>query len=195
MQKPLQVTFRDMEHSDAVMRAIQDKAADLETFSSHIISCDVAIETPHERKHRGNLYRCRINIRVPGSELVVGRSPDRHGAHEDVYVAIRDSFKAARRELQDYERRRRQDVKVHVGPPHGVITRLFPNEGNGFLTKEDGTEVFFHQNSVIGDFDDLELGMEVRFSEEMGTKGPQASSLTPVGKSGHVAMAKPATHN
>jgi len=185
VQKPLQITFRDMDTSDAVKAAVQDKAAELEKYSEHIISCHVVIERPHHHKAQGSLFHCRIDMTVPGHELVVGRNPDKHGAHEDVYVAIRDAFNAAKRELQGYERKRRNQVKHHEAPPHAIVAQLFPSESYGFLKSEDGREIYFHANSVIGGFDDLELGVEVRFAEEIGEKGPQASSVTPVGKSGH----------
>lgn len=107
MQTALRVTFRGMDTSDNVKRAVEAKVSALETFSSHLITCDVAVSRPNSGQHKGQLYRCRIDLRVPGAELVVGGHPDKNAAHEDVYVAIRDAFKAVRRELQDYERRRR----------------------------------------------------------------------------------------
>lgn len=192
MEKPLQITFRNMKPSGAIKRDIEEKAAALEAVSSHLISCHVVMEVPHQHKRHGQHYRCRIEMEVPRHKLVAGRSPDQRDAHEDASIAIRDAFRAARRELQALERRRRHRGKTHAAPPHAVVSRLFPNEGNGFLTTADGREIFFHKNSVIGDFDDLVLGAEVRFAEEQGEKGPQASTVTPVGKSGHSPMARSA---
>ena len=63
-------------------------------------------------------------------------------------------------------------------PPRVRITALFPDKGYGFLTSPEGYDVYFHENSVVNkDFKKLEIGMEVRFAEEMGEKGPQASSV------------------
>jgi len=117
--------------------------------------------------------------------VVVGRHPAEHAAHHDIYVAIRDAFDAARRQLADHVRRRRGQVKERVGPPHGVVLRK--GDDYGFLADDDGREIYFHRNSVVGGFDDVIAGDEVRFTEEMGDEGPQATSVVPVGKSGHAA--------
>ena len=84
-----------------------------------------------------------------------------------------DAFKEARRQLQDYVRQMRGDVKAHETQPGGVVTKLFPEEGYGFIQTPDGREVYFHANSVVDTaFDDIGLGSEVRFIEEAGEKGP-----------------------
>jgi ribosomal subunit interface protein len=109
MQTPLQITIRDMEHSDALETHIRDKVAKLEEFSSHITSCRVVVEIPHKHQHQGKQFNVRIDIGVPGSEIVVNRD---HA--EDVYVALRDAFDAAKRRLEDYARKIRGDVKTHA---------------------------------------------------------------------------------
>ncbi len=99
------------------------------------------------------------------------------------YVAIRDAFNAARRQLQDYVRSRRGEIKVHDVPPHGTITALHPDQNFGWITTSDGREIYFHRNSVTNaDFDRLETGSEVRFNEEDGDEGPKATMVHVVGK-------------
>jgi cold shock CspA family protein len=62
-----------------------------------------------------------------------------------------------------------------------------PEWGYGFLETPDGRELYFHEHSVLdGGFPELEVGSEVRFIEEPGEKGPQATTVTPVGRHGHV---------
>jgi cold shock CspA family protein len=96
---------------------------------------------------------------------------------------LRDAFKAARRQLQDRQRVRRGDVKPHETPPHGVIASLDRERGCGRLRASDGREIYFHRNSVLNaDFDRLEPDMQVRFTEESGDEGPQASSVQLIGK-------------
>jgi cold shock CspA family protein len=125
----------------------------------------------------------RIDLTVPGTELVVSRESGLNHAHEDAYVAIRDAFKAARRKLDNYTRRQRQEVKTHEAPPHGHVAQLFPEEGYGKIETPDGREIYFHKNSVLnGGFAKLVAGSEVRFVEESGEKGPQASTVQLVGK-------------
>jgi len=58
------------------------------------------------------------------------------------------------------------------------VVKIFPGEGYGFLEDDEGREIYFHRNSVLdGAFQRLEVGSEVRFAEEAGEKGPQASSV------------------
>ena len=207
MKIPLQITFRHMPPTPAVEENIREKAAKLDELHDGIMGCRVAVEAPHRHHHKGKAYVVRIDLTVPGGELVVNREPKRlvpkkttlgaepekeltelhepskHAAHEDLYVAIRDAFNAAGRKLQNHARRRRGKVKVHE--PHAVarIASLRPKEDHGFLLTPDGREVYFHRNSVLAPgFDRLEIGHEVYFAEELGDKGPQASTVRLAGK-------------
>src|SRR5262249_41753743 len=99
--------------------------------------------------------------------------------------AINDAFKRARRRLQDQARRVRGRVKQHETQPVGTVTRLDSSGEFGFLQAADGHEVYFHRNSVLaGGFDQLEVGSRVSFSEAVGEKGPQASTVKLLGKHG-----------
>jgi ribosomal subunit interface protein len=178
MQTPLEIVFHQVDRSPAVEDAVRERVARLERFAHDITSCRVTVETPHRHHQQGNLYAVRVELRYPGSELVVNRSPAAKHAHEDVYVALGDAFRAARRQLQDRQRVRRGDVKPHHAPPHAVIASLDRTRDYGRLRTSDGREVYFHRNSVINaDFDRLSPDMEVRFHEEAGEQGPQASSV------------------
>ncbi len=177
MRLPLQISFRNMHHSEVVERAIVERAERFERFSDQIMGCRVVVETRHHR-HQGNLYHVRIDLTLPGHEIVVGREPALHHAYEDVYVAVRDAFDAAGRRLEDYVRRRNHRVKVHESPPHGHIARLDYGKGHGFIETPDGREIYFHQNAVLnGDFASLAVGAAVIFAEEQGEDGPQASTV------------------
>lgn len=112
MQTPLQITIRDIEHSEALEAHIRDKANKLEEFSDHIMSCHVVVDMPHKHHKQGKQFNVRIDIGVPGSEIVVN-----HDHNEDVYVALRDAFDAAKRRLEDYARKIRGDIKTHVTIP------------------------------------------------------------------------------
>ncbi len=183
MKLPLQVTFRNMDASAAVEADIRDKAAKLDQYCGDIMSCRVVVEFLHRHHHQGNLFHVRIDITVPDEELVVSRTPEEHHAHEDVYVAVRDAFNAATRQLQDYNARRQQHVKRHEPESHGRIIQLIPMQDYGVILTPDNREIYFHRNSVLNaDFDKLEEGIEVRFHEEAGEKGPQASTVKVEGK-------------
>ena len=185
MQIPLEITIRDFPRWEAVEDAIREKAARLEQFCDNITSCRVLVEAPHRSQSKGQLYHVRIDLTVPGREIVVKRDPPQNTRNEDVYVAVRDAFKAAQRRLQDYVRERRGQVKQHEVPPHGRVAKLF--DGYGFIETPDGREIYFHENAVLNEaFESLGTGTEVRFTEEQGEKGPQASTVRVVGRHHHL---------
>ncbi len=108
MQIPLQITIRGIDHSEALESHIHEKSKKLEEFFDHITSCRVVVEVPHKHHQQGKQFNVRIVISVPGSEIVAN-----HDHAEDVYVALRDGYNAAIRQLEDYARKIRGDVKTH----------------------------------------------------------------------------------
>ncbi len=183
MQVSPQITFRDMEPSPALETAVCEKMDRLERFYDRIIACHVVIEAPHRRHHQGRLYGVRIDITLPGGQVVVSHDRQRDHAHEDVYVALRDAFDAAYRQLDDYHRRQDGAVKTHVLPSAGEVVSVMADKGYGFIRSLDGHEVYFHEHSVLdGAFARLVPGSAVRFVEELGERGPQASRVQPIGK-------------
>ena len=106
---PLQITFRGMESSEAVTARITERAKRLERYHDHITACRVVFEQANKHHHQGKLHNVRIDIKVPGSEIVVNRDK-----HEDIYVALRDAFDAAKRQVEEFGRRQRGDVKHHA---------------------------------------------------------------------------------
>jgi ribosome-associated translation inhibitor RaiA/cold shock CspA family protein len=174
MKLPLHITARNFDLSKVTREEIHKRAEKLDTYYDQIMHCRVVVEVPHRHHREGLLYNVRIDMTVPGAELVIKREPN-----EDLDVAIRDAFDAARRQLEDFARRHRGAVKHHEELPHARISALFPDKSYGFLTTPDGREIYFHEHSVINrDFKHLQVGMEVHFTEERGEKGPQASTLT-----------------
>jgi hypothetical protein len=127
---PVQITFRNMPPYDKVAARVQEEAEKLDEFYRRITSCRV-IEIPHRHHTLGEQFHVRIELGVPGGEIVVRYEASLHSAvqrgdeeewekhleahpqHKDIDVVIRDAFKAARRRLQDYARRQRGQVKVH----------------------------------------------------------------------------------
>lgn len=179
MQPPLQITWQEVPQSDALEADIRNKTEKLGQYYDKIINCHVVVGAPHRHHRQGNLYRLRIGINVPGKEIVVTRDPGDRNAHEDMYVTIRDAFNAARRQLQDYARVQQGEVKQHDELLPATVSKTFPEDGYGFLLSPEGDEVYFHRNSLMnGDFDSLDVGMEVRYVEEMGYKGPQAKRVS-----------------
>ena len=183
MQIPLQITFHNTQRSDALEAKIRSRAEKLEKFCDSIIGCRVAVEAPHHHHAAGSHFLVRVEVTVPGEKLIAHREPDAHHAYTDVYVAVRDAFDTMQRRLEDYERRRRGQVKAHEAPAHGRVIELHPGDNYGRIETPEGRLVYFHRDSIVeGDFDTLGVGAEVRFEEEMGERGPQASTVRLIGK-------------
>ena len=109
MQIPLQISFRGVERSNALYNAIHDKVEKLERYYEHVMSCRVVLEVDARHKHQGKQFTVRIDLKVPGGEIAVTREHS-----EDVLIALRDAFDAARRQLEDFVRTQRGDVKHHA---------------------------------------------------------------------------------
>jgi cold shock CspA family protein len=147
-----------MNHSAEIAALIQAKAAKLDTFADHILSGQVVVRLAGKHHEHGNLFEVRIDLTVPGEKIAVTRQPSAHTA-----------------------------VKTLESSPHARVSELFPDDGYGFITTPDGREIYFHRHSVLQEgFDDLQIGTEVSFVEEQGKKGPQASTVKPVGKHHHL---------
>lgn len=182
MQRPLQLRWHNLDPSDALAALVTEEAERLERFHDRITGCAVTLEAP-SRHHRqsGSQYRVRIELTVPGDKLVVGRDPPRTRAHSDLIAAVKAAFREARRQLEDYARR--LDDRVKAREPSGVaaVARLVPEDGYGFLRTADDREIYFHERSVLkGGFRRLGVGDTVRYVEEAGEEGPQASTVVPL---------------
>ena len=107
MQVPLQITVRGMPHSEALDARIREKVLKLEEFHPQITSCRVAVEEMGKHQQQGRHFQVKIDVRVPGREMVANRDHD-----EDVYVALRDAFDALKRRLEEEIRPKRAEVKA-----------------------------------------------------------------------------------
>jgi cold shock CspA family protein len=184
MQTPLQLRWHGLDPSDAIAGHVGEEVARLERFWDRIVGCVVTLETPsRHHRHTGTKYRVRIELSVPGARLVVGRDPPKTWKHTDLYVAVKEAFREAQRRLEDHLRRLDGRVKRHTTQARGEVARIEPIDGFGFLRTPDGREIYFHERSVLnGGFRRLRVGSVVRFAEEAGDEGPQASTVTPVGR-------------
>ena len=133
MKVPVQITFRNLESSPMVEAWVREETEKLETFYDHIINCRVALEIPHRHHSKGKQCHVRIDLTLPGKELVVKREPAASSRsrktkaalagkvkkiepHHDLRLAIHDAFKTAGRRVQDFARLHRGDVKRHRFP-------------------------------------------------------------------------------
>ena len=181
MQSPLRVSFKNIPVIDSAEELCLQEVEKLERFHDRITSCRVVISRPGKRHRKGNLYEVRVDLRVPGGEVVTTRTPPEHHEDEDLDVAIHEAFHKVRRQLEDLVRRQRMNVKKHEDSPQGEVLRMMPLEGYGFIRTPDGREIYFHKNSVLdGGYDTLEVGTSVSYLEEHGDDGAHATSIRPV---------------
>ena len=137
----------------------------------------MVVESAHHHRSKGRLYSVHVNVTLPGGEVVVshhiGRNPKKH---DKVYAAMNDAFAETMQKLTRFNEIRRSDTKTHeLYYDNGVVSNYFPDDGYGFLSTLDGTEIYFHRNAVEKDrFLSLDIGQKVRFmlASELGRKGP-----------------------
>ena len=114
MRTPVQITWRHVEPSYPLAAKIYERAAKLDGIHDGLTACHVIVEAPHRQHHHGTPFHVRVELSLPGTTLVVNREPAQHDAHADPFVAIRDAFDAARRQLDEYVRRQRGDTKTRA---------------------------------------------------------------------------------
>lgn len=184
MQTPVEIDFRGITATPEMHEQVARYLAQLEQRYGRITAGRVVVKGPGGHHRTGGLYEISIHVALPdGREVHVDRTPQVDERHGQWRFALHDAFRHARRQLQDEVRRLEGKVKQHDGPPIGTVTKLDPSGEFGFLETADGREYYFHRNSVLdGGFDRLSLGRLVTFAEEMGEKGPQASTVRPLGK-------------
>ncbi len=182
MQIEPSVTFLNVEASDALQSKIQQRIEHLDRLFPNLTGCRVRVARDDTHRHQGHLYHVRIDVTAPGHELVVDPAAAQDRGHEDPYVALRDAFDAMQRRVQDLARTMRGDVKTHVPPAHGHVVEIDTAAGRGRIVAADGSSLYFTRNAVLGErFGQLRVGSEVRFAEQPGDDGPQASSVAPIG--------------
>ena len=183
MDVPLEIRFHGMDSSESVEQRIREKVAKLERKYGRLVACRVGVEKPHNQHRTGNVYEVHIELSVPGTELVVSREP--HGLGEryknpDIYQAVNAAFDAAERQLQQFKDKQQGEVKVHDGEMQltGTVTDLRLEQGYGFLDNAQGSQIWFHRNSVMdATLEDLSVGERVHYVETIGVTGPQASKV------------------
>ncbi|HUL02161.1 MAG TPA: HPF/RaiA family ribosome-associated protein [Gemmatimonadales bacterium] len=180
---PLRIAVRNTELSPARETDIRHRVALLTRHYDRIMNCVVTVEVPQRRRRSDAAqYRVRLDLTLPRGELAITHQP-----RADLRTAVQDVFRTAERRLEAYTRRLNGAVKRHEPPPIGRVSQYYPLAGYGFIEAPDGHELYFDKNSVLENaFDRLDVGMEVRFNEEPGEKGPQATSVALVAQH-HVA--------
>jgi ribosomal subunit interface protein len=181
MKVPVEISYREIDKTEAIDALIHEKLAKLEKFCDHISSCHIAIEKIHDHPKSGSPYRVRLDITVPpGHEIAAVSNPDEGNQYKPLEAVIRDAFEAARRQLVKLNEKQHDQIKAHPQQAmKAVVTKLFPEQGYGFLkTTDTGREIYFQRNSVANDdFERIKVGTGVQYSEIEGEMGPQATTI------------------
>jgi cold shock CspA family protein/ribosome-associated translation inhibitor RaiA len=185
MQKAVEIDFQGMNADPALRRLVDKHITTMEERFGEFAWCRVVIKAPSDHHRKGGPYEVNIHILLHrGRDVDVGRTATADERHADPIFAVNDAFKRALRRLQERARRRRGEVKSHNGQPVATVKTINGHDF-GFLETADGREIYFHRNSVINDgFVHLAPGTRVTYCEETGLKGPQASTVKPLGKHG-----------
>jgi ribosomal subunit interface protein len=174
MQQPLQITFRDIDHSAAVEARIREKIDKLDTFYNHITSCKVVVGMVQKHQQQGKLHNISIFVSVPGKEFAVSHQPN-----ENLYLAIQGAMDSLREQLDTYHRRLYGDTKDHGERLPGEIVRLMEDDCYGFIADEEKNEYYFNLTHLIGvKFNQLHVGDKVRFMPAVGNEGLQARRVS-----------------
>jgi hypothetical protein len=131
MSTPISITFPRSRPTPWLASAIETRVNRLSAICDDVQSCRVVVDIPHRHHRRGNRFRVRIELAVPGEDVAITRDANIHGAirasdetawrkqydveamHRDIRLVLTDAFAAARRRLRDYVQLRRREVKRH----------------------------------------------------------------------------------
>lgn len=181
MQTPLEIAFHNLQSSAHIEADIRERAGKLERLYDRLTACRVTVEANHKQHRTGNLFDVHIVMTVPGQELVVTREPRKaklRYADPDIHTSIRAAFKAAERQLKEFKRKLRGEVKPHDAQFQGQVSQLYPAEDHGFILTSTGTQLYFHRNALMeGTLDALQRGTPVHYVEIDGDTGPLASKV------------------
>lgn len=185
MQTPAEIEFEGVQSSPELQAAIDQHLAELESRFGRVTAARVVVKGPGDRHQTSGQYRVSIRLALPdGREVNIGRTPKQDERYADLTFAIDNAFKRARRRLQDQARLLRGQTKQHENQPVGTVVRIDQSGEFGFLEGADGQEIYFSCNSVLDGTSNIELGTRVSYVEEMGEKGPQASTVKILNKHG-----------
>lgn len=179
MKLPLQIVFRDIVPLPSLEPEIRRLAAKLDQWTAEVMSCHVAVESAANRHRQGHEYSVKVSVRVPDAEIVASN----HHADQDIQRAVHGAFDAVGRQLEEYARERRGDVKQHHTVIRGRIASL-SDDGSGRIVSDAGDEYHFDRTQVAHpDFEQLAVDQQVRFLEGVTRAGREARRISASEKS------------
>lgn len=115
MSNEFQIVFHNIDQSDAIIDSVNKRVEKLRRFNSDIIGGRVVLDSPHNNHHKGKVYSVTLELHTPSKPVVVTQEQHDNHAHEDLYVAIRDAFNAAERQIKSVDKKHRKEA-LHKNP-------------------------------------------------------------------------------
>src|SRR5260221_7587751 len=171
MQTAPEVIFNGVDRSAWVENYVVERLEHLEKFARDITSCHVTLSREQRSHHKGNRYSVMVQVRVPRQhDLAVRKQKQIRDMRTQLPAIINEAFGAIETQLKRTVARRRHEEKAHDGQPHGMVEKIFPEEGYGFIrTLGIDRQGYFPRNSGRPDpFERLTLGPEARVAAEEG---------------------------
>lgn len=187
MDKPLKISFRNIDHSDRLDGLVREKAAKMEKFCDHIIGGEVTVERPNEHPQTGSGYAVRVELHVPPEHSLVAQESSSQGdVHDTVDTVIRRAFDAMERQLKALKEQQRDEKREAEQQELGTVITVDHNDRFGIIKTPAGRDVFFRDQAVIPqkDFERIVPGSAVDYVDEPGDEGPRASTVRLVSKRG-----------
>ena len=107
MTNDFQIVFHNIDQSASISDAVNKRISKLQRFCDRILAGRVVLDSPHNNHHKGKVYSVVLEIHTPSKEVRVNQEQHDNHAHEDLYVAIRDAFNAAERQLKAVDKKHR----------------------------------------------------------------------------------------
>lgn len=104
--KGLEISFRDIGHSDAVEHQIREKASKLTATYDDITGIRAVVGMPHNHSNKGRLAHVSLEIGLPGETVAITHDHHDNPEHEDMHLAVRDAFDKAQRKVKKIHDRR-----------------------------------------------------------------------------------------
>ena len=185
VQVPVEIAFHNLDSIPWAEEEIRARIAKLEQIFDRLVTCRVRVDQRANNTSRNIPPVVRIEMSVPGKELVVSHEPDylQHKFQSpDLHNAINEAFRIAEDQLSEYKRqlqdRGTESFHAVENQALGQIADIDPAGDFGFVLTNTGGMLYFHRNSVLtGDFEKLRRGDEVHYVEELGDTGPTASKV------------------
>jgi cold shock CspA family protein/ribosome-associated translation inhibitor RaiA len=155
--------------------AIEERLRDLSQGHTDLI--DIRLTGHTSGHHRHGAQEVRLTCQARGREIVAART------RPDLELALAEALDTFEHEVHRWREKRRDQARAQPPePPHiGIVDRVFPEEGYGFILTDGGEQVYFHRNAVKHglDFDNLQEADRVALNIESGQEGLQATVVLP----------------